>query len=323
MSTPNLQGIPLEIRDLIYRDLLSLPSGLQTILLLPHQNITPNTESQCCSPWYSPSLTCHQLRHEISAFARRQTIQISTKHDSKDLHTNVNIPCLCGFGSRILKPKISIHINPLQQRETIPGVYASLLSLTRRLCKIPGLLPEVKIYLDGSLPPPLLPNELDLQRAPLNMIVLLFPFRLLRGVKSAGVFIAGDGPLKIWPSSEKYIFLYEFAERVYQDMQAEELKESADSNCIVADLITALECALRDDDGIICKENRLADLVGLGRYPLRDRSRAGNSFSSDRALERLDELCGFCGHLFRSEGRLTRHQVIFHGGTEDTGAVTR
>ncbi|KAK4196660.1 hypothetical protein QBC40DRAFT_312940 [Triangularia verruculosa] len=293
MQTPSLLGLPLEVRELIYRVLISDDSN--QVRLVPDQKCD---RAYGCNSCFTLGLCCHQLHDEFCAFAGRHTIRISTRHDSKNLYASV--PCLCGF--RTFRPCIRIDINPFQDRGTIPGLYKALLSLSRSLGTAPGL-PRVEIRLEGILPrrtPPLWLNELDLERAPVHMIVLLAPFAILHGVKSGRVSIVG-GPLNDpW---ENHCFLTAFAARVCRSMRR---RQGSDSRLV--ELAASLGIAL--DEKIIMNEQRLSHLVGLGLY----RRRVLGSPPNDSVLAGLKYMCSVCGNRFQSQSQIMSHADIFHKG---------
>lgn len=293
MSTPHLLGTPLEVRELIYRALL--PDDWDEICLVLDRMCDPASHRSC---WHSLALCCHKLHDEVRAFVARRTLRISTRHDSANLYANFS--CLCGF--RYFPPyRICVNINPFQYRQTIPSLYTAMLCTSRDLRKIPRL-PRVEIRFEGILPrrtPPFCVDELDLERAPLHMIVLFFPFRVLNRVAAGYVSIVG-GPLNDpWAD---YRFLTEFAKQVCRSMETEEAPSS-----LLLELVVKLEHALQG--GIIWDEVGLSRLVELGLYPRRV---LGSPPWNGSVLAGLHHRCKLCGNLFQSQSQTVQHSDLFH-----------
>jgi hypothetical protein len=284
--------MPLEIRRLIYQALLPDDDN-QACQLRDRRD---RLASHHC--WNNLGFCCRRLYEEIGAFAAQRTIRISTRHDSMNLYSNAS--CLCHL--RFFPPRrVFVDINPFQARETIPSIYTALLSASQYIGRTPALA-QLEICFDGVLPrrtPPLYIDELDLERAPLHMIVLLFPFRLLRRVGASNISILG-GPLnEPWSDCR---LLSECAQRISRMMELEQPPDS-----LSVDVCTEILGAL--GKGIIWDEQGLSQLSLLGQCPRRG---LGSSPLNGRDLSQLNHVCDICGNLFRSGNQIQPHLRLFH-----------
>jgi hypothetical protein len=204
--------IPLELRKHIYGDVFpdqkevfwvpSMQSGD-----LPHNCIL------------NVILCNTQIFHEVRDFLHCRPILFSSNpSDPGNGDVLSNIPCLHGVDcSRV--PFIRFELNPFQYITSIPTLWSSLLSICQCVRKVSGIQ-HLQIECDGMLPrikPPLYINEVDLDRGPLNIVLLLQPFNLLHNIGHAEIAILG-GPLNdLWTEN---IPLRDFAVLLIKRLEA-------------------------------------------------------------------------------------------------------
>ncbi|OAG38321.1 hypothetical protein AYO21_07441 [Fonsecaea monophora] len=181
--------LPTEIRNVIYSYALLAPGrGYLDVRLTPQ-------DSQHCCPMRL-MLCNHQIHREVRELLCNQELRFSAVHDTG--HIESNVPCL--HGADLAKTRLQFDINPFQYPERIPELWDGLVALCKSLERVPRI-PRVDIRCDGTMPrmtPPLHVNEDDLERGPLNCVLLLQPFNLLPVATKAVITVLG-GPLNdLW-----------------------------------------------------------------------------------------------------------------------------
>lgn len=288
-GTAHLLSVPVEIRYLIY-----------DWLLVEESHVTRTCSSInkrcCCGLVFCCRQTYNELRHHLG----RRTVQVSSRPDAHSLFANV--PCLHTLNA--LEPsRLHFDINPLQYMDTIPAIYLHILTICKCLRR-GAKLSRLEITFDGTLPrrkAPLYIDEVDLERAPLNMIMLLYPFKLLAGrVENVKIAIIG-GPLNDpW---QKYRFLTDFASQVASQM---ETRDAVDSESLI--VIENLRQGLRSD--LLWQRSACRIWAAVGFYP----ARVLGSPPDGQIPDSLPESCTVCGNAFTSRNQLFRHLRLFHYG---------
>lgn len=183
-NQPTLLTIPLEIRQQILGYVLHDSSSSSPLWL------SENDGLHICP---LASLRCNrQVFYDAVDTLHLNNLALSTHPESTDIYANVRCFHCLDF-SRIRN--IHFQINPFQYTETIPAIWNRIQLICRRMEDSP--LDALTINFDGTLPrsePPLYINEGDLDRAPLNIVLLLLPFRILSRVYSFEISVVG-GPL--------------------------------------------------------------------------------------------------------------------------------
>jgi hypothetical protein len=287
----NFLSLPLEIREHIYSYVFPDLTGPCKTLSLHRPRRIHN-----CS--YEIMLCSRQIYHETRGFISRRGVFFSTAPDSGNI--GANVPCL-----HILRslPALALRfeINPFQNVSTIPMVYRGLLSICQSIRRTPGIQ-LITIVLDGSLPrskPPQFINEIDIDRAPLHIILLLYPFTLLHGVNAADIVITG-GPLNDrWM---QYCALEQFKCQVVKRMQALSVPP-------VESVITISKLLHQLPGGLLWNNEACRSLVSMG---LRNRpGLSGITYVGEHESARAT--CSICHDKFKSRNMLFHHLKSFHG----------
>lgn len=180
-----LDKLPLEIREKIYCNILALRDGEYYDC-----HIGSPENGHCCP---LDLLLCNrQVNREFRRIWRMQEIYLSSCHDTGRI--KCSLPCFHGLS--LSSTSVRFDINPFQHKETILELWNSIALLCTVLTRAKKIS-KLDIFCDGTLPrkkPPLHINEDDLERGPLNIVLLLQPFRLLAHVQRASISILG-GPL--------------------------------------------------------------------------------------------------------------------------------
>lgn len=185
----SLLDIPRELRELI----------LDEVFLGHRQTFSVPSRHTDDQPHYCilDILLCNkQIFHEARELLLCRPISFSTDPlDPSSSKILSSIPCLHGLDcSRV--PYIRFELNPFQHITSIPMLWLSLLSICEHLRR-GSAIRHLQIKFDGTVPrtrPPLYINEDDLDRGPLNIALLLHPFKLLHDVGQADIVVLG-GPL--------------------------------------------------------------------------------------------------------------------------------
>ena len=192
--------IPLELRRHIYDDVF--PDQKEVFW------VQSGDPPHCCI--LNVILCDRQIFHEVRDFLHNRPILFSSNPsdpDSGDILSN--IPCLHGVDCSKV-PFIRFELNPFQYITSIPTLWLSFLSVCQILRKVSGIQ-HLQIEFDGMLPRTKLPlyiNEVDLDRGPLNIALLLQPFSLLRNIGHAEIAIFGGPANDLWSEN---ILLRDFA----------------------------------------------------------------------------------------------------------------
>jgi hypothetical protein len=208
----NVLSLPLELREKIYGYLFSNHERVFWYPSMPLGNAShdcPLDVIRCC----------RQLLQETRDFLHRRTISFSFDPESGCMLSN--IPCLHGLD--LSKGScIKFELNPFQYTTSITKLWKSLLWTCDFLEKAPHIL-RLEIECDGRLPrlrPPMYINEVDLERGPLIIVLLLQPFNLLYNVGQAKVTILGGPSNNLWSTN---LQLQGCAARLEKQMEAIEL----------------------------------------------------------------------------------------------------
>jgi hypothetical protein len=180
-----LDKLPLEIREQIYSDALTCQDGEYYDCHIESPRV-----GHCCP--VNLLLCNRQVNSEVRKAWRRREVFLSSCHTTGRIRCSV--PCFHGLG--LSSTSVQFDINPFQCHETIVKLWNSITLLCTVLAKAKDIS-KLEIRCDGKLPrrkPPLYINELDIERGPLNIVLLLQPFCLLANVRYANISILG-GPL--------------------------------------------------------------------------------------------------------------------------------
>jgi hypothetical protein len=290
----HLFNIPLELRDEIYGHVFPDQKGVCWAPYLPsksHRHRCP----------FNIILCNRQMYQEVRSFLHRRTISFSSLPDARQIIAN--IPCLHALDfSKV--PCIKFEVNLFQYTPTVPDIYTSLVSLCQSLRKV-SRIPHIQIECDGILPrtkPPLYINEDDLERGPLNIVLLLQPFNLLHNIGQVELIILG-GPLNnLWSKS---IALQEFTMRLKKQMEAPSLPYMQH--------ITAIPRLKRHlNKGLLWRLESCRHTICMGSNI--KPSGAGRSENDDDVDLRFT--CMICRDIFSSRNSLFRHLRTFHLSAE-------
>ncbi|OIW32471.1 hypothetical protein CONLIGDRAFT_699229 [Coniochaeta ligniaria NRRL 30616] len=303
-GTAHLLSVPAEIRYLIY-----------DWLLLEESQVTrtcssKKTGNKC---WCGLFFCCRQTYNELRHLLGRRTVQVSTRPDADSLFANV--PCFQTLNA-VEPNRVHFDINPLQYMDTTPGVYLAIVAIC--LClRRDAKLSRLDITFDGTLPrrkAPLYIDEVDLERAPLNMIMLLYPFKLLAGrVENVKISIIGGPRNDPW---QNYRFLTEFVSQVAIQM---ETRDAVDSESLI--LVERFKHGLKN--GLLWQRSTCRIMAAVGFYP----ARVLRSPPDGQIPDSLPENCTVCGNAFTSRNQLFRHLRLFHYGpamgTQEVKEISR
>lgn len=162
----------------------------------------------------NPFFANRQLFHEAIDAIRLDELRLSSAPASGRLVSN--LLCLHQLGFTRVQ-LITLTLNPFQFTETVPELRACIIRLCQHLkrCEIDKLVLEC----DGTVPRTKAPfdiNEIDLDRGPLYIVLLLQPFRMLAGVRRANVRIFGGPLTSLW---SKDTALQNFAGRLQMELE--------------------------------------------------------------------------------------------------------
>ena len=206
----HLLTVPLEIRLRIYSFLFPDQSHE---LWVPSFPPSGHRSSHRCI--LDVLLCSKQIFNELHGILDYREISLYSSPEKGNIISN--IPCLHGVDLST-GPALRIELNPFQYTTSLRSLWLSLLSTCYFLQKAPRI-PHLRIEFDGTLPrtkPPLYLNEIDLNRGPLIIVLLLQPFYLLRNITKASIVILGGPRNNLW---SKNTTLYEYATRLTKHME--------------------------------------------------------------------------------------------------------
>ena len=204
--------LPPEIRSIIY----------SFVLAADGKSRLPYAFSFSCHERHSCLLNMihcsRQMCEDLRDIFHRHTIYFATEPDTSQLMSN--FPCLHGVPISEVRSFL-FEVNPFQYVPTISEVRKSILSICTALRKVQHTS-YLRVECDGTVPrnkPPLYINEIDLERGPFIIAILLQPFSLLHNVAEAQIAVYG-GPLnEPWSTNE---YLMSFIMRLQQKMEDSE-----------------------------------------------------------------------------------------------------
>ncbi|KAM7189027.1 hypothetical protein V8F20_010330 [Naviculisporaceae sp. PSN 640] len=310
MATPDLLGIPEELRELIYTEFLGDPSRdcfgeyqaarerQKSVKNLPRAVLICTCNVQ---EWYNMAVTCRQLWHEICAFWGRYSVQISTGLRNRTISSKFQ--CLCRF--TFFRPRISVTLEIGFYRKFISSEgYSASLAICRYLAKMPNL-PHVGLRLTSNEHESYQPADLDTETAALAIIAYLTPFRLLaqNPVRSSHVSI--DRKTIVSTSWEKYNYLAVFVDRLRLEMEGKEVPTP-----LSLEVIPTAQSAVKGvarNRSMIRRYGSLFRLLGLYSTRVNERS---------RETPRPELVCETCGIELWYLQDMPRHLALFHGVTD-------
>lgn len=204
--------LPLEIRDIVYSFVLAADGKSHLLYAFSFSIHEPHScllNMLCC---------CRQMCEDLRHVFHRETIYFGTEPDTSQLMSN--FPCLHGVPISEVRSFI-FEVNPFQYVSTVPEVRKSLLSICTTLRKVQHVS-YLRVECDGNVPrdkPPLYINELDLERGPWIIAILLQPFSLIGNVIKAHIDICGGALNEPWSTNE---YLMDFVIRLQKKMEDSE-----------------------------------------------------------------------------------------------------
>jgi hypothetical protein len=209
--------LPLELRQRIFGFVFPTQNASFWGPALPSND--PTSHDWCI---LNVLLCNKQIFNELHSMLDTRAVSFSACPESGNITSS--ILCLHGVNfSRV--SSVRFELNPFQYTTSLPRLWLSLLLICKVLRKVPSIS-HLRIEIDGTLPrtkPPLYLNELDLDRGPLNIVLLLQPFNLLHNIRQVEIDILG-GPLNdLWSENAT---LKDFASRLRKRMEAADVADT-------------------------------------------------------------------------------------------------
>ena len=191
----NILQLPLEIRREIYSHLL--PDFTHPIFCLCKCQTDPAKDqpSQLCQ---SPAILqkSYTLQQEFRESLTAIPLHIVCRSEYAVFRSSV--PCLNILsGSPLLLPSIHMILTPFLLGSSISHAFSSLIRICTFLNRAHNI-PKLFITIDGLLPrtePPWLIGEIEIERAPLIIALLLEPFTLLCNKVAVASIAVEGGPI--------------------------------------------------------------------------------------------------------------------------------
>lgn len=208
--------LPLEIRDIVYSFVLAADGKSH----LPYAFSFSHYKRHSCL--LNMIRCCRQMCEDLRNIFHRQTVYFGTEPDTSQLMSN--FPCLHGVPISEVR-SLLFEVNPFQYVPTVPEVRKSILSICTALRKVKHIS-YLRVECDGTVPrnkPPLYINEIDLERGPWIIAILLQPFSLLHNVVKAQIAICGGALNEPWSTNG---YLMGFIMRLQKKMEDPEPLQS-------------------------------------------------------------------------------------------------